>query len=1034
MYSKHYFSRIIITIFIMCLLLISNNKTTVLAANQVPIIGETEATKGQIIQYYEKNSPVTYPYEYVAQGLELEKFVDIVILEAKAEGVRADIAFAQIILETNWFTFSQQADITKNNFGGLKDENGNYLSFQSIEEGIRANIQLLKGDASTESLNQEKIKQHLEQMVNTQIGVATEEQLEKNDSLEESNATSLFNTEIIKMEDNPSPEAIKQIEDVSTQKQISQNIPTNVAEQNITMNSVSQVIEAQPAEVKTLTIDGTGYAGVSHRIRSYGTSENGVLYQFWVKDLSENKWMMIQDYSKSSAQWIPTKPGKYLYGVHIKDEMSSERLDAHSYKEIIIKEIPVEVKTLTIDGTGYVGSNHRIRSYGTSPNGVLYQFWIKDLSTNKWTMIQDYSKSSAAWIPAKPGKYLYGVHIKDEKSQEKLDAHLYKEITIKEIPTEVISLAIEGTGYVKEQHIIRSSGTSRNGVLYQFWIKDLSENRWIMIQDYGSKSNTIWMPEKPGDYLYGVHIKDEKSTNRLDAHIYKEITVKEIPTEVTSLAIDGTGYVGEQHVIKSSGTSRNGVLYQFWIKDLSENKWTMIQDYGSKNSAIWTPTKPGNYLYGIHIKDEKSTEGLDAHLYKEVTVRSPITYVYTNYNQTLMENINIQMTINPQTDLYGGGWKTATWEDTAQKINPNNCIDTNLILVSNSSAEVMGVGKITASPQLNVRNQPTTNNSTIIATVDEGKEYTITGQSNGWYKITTETGVTGWISGAYVEVSYTNLSKLTTLEIKKALYVRSEPTTATNNNFALARVGEKYTIQGQRNGWYKIKVGDRFGWIEISDNRGLCISILSNPVTSVSYPLHTTANQISTEMYQFLVLSGSSGISVDDLSKELVGKGILQGKAQAFIDAGKRYNINEVYLLSHALLETGNGKSSLANGILVTSVDGQPVTPKVVYNMYGIGAVDSNPIGGGTEYAYKAGWFSPEEAIIGGAKFIGQGYINEGQDTLYKMKWNPLNPGTHQYATDIGWATKQTKNIGMVMDICERYGSTKLIFDIPVYR
>ena len=30
--------------------------------------------------------------------------------------------------------------------------------------------------------------------------------------------------------------------------------------------------------------------------------------------------------------------------------------------------------------------------------------------------------------------------------------------------------------------------------------------------------------------------------------------------------------------------------------------------------------------------------------------------------------------------------------------------------------------------------------------------------------------------------------------------------------------------------------------------------------------------------------------------------------------------------------------------------------------------------------------------------------MKAGQNTLYKMRWNPANPGTHQYATDINWA------------------------------
>ncbi|NMA49768.1 MAG: hypothetical protein GX947_08410 [Tissierellia bacterium] len=67
---------------------------------------------------------------------------------------------------------------------------------------------------------------------------------------------------------------------------------------------------------------------------------------------------MIQDYSKSSAKWVPTKPGEYLYGVHIKDEKSKERLDTHLYKPITIKPIEVEIKTLEIEGAGYVGGSH----------------------------------------------------------------------------------------------------------------------------------------------------------------------------------------------------------------------------------------------------------------------------------------------------------------------------------------------------------------------------------------------------------------------------------------------------------------------------------------------------------------------------------------------------------------------------------------------------------------------------------------------------------------------------------------------------
>lgn len=167
--------------------------------------------------------------------------------------------------------------------------------------------------------------------------------------------------------------------------------------------------------------------------------------------------------------------------------------------------------------------------------------------------------------------------------------------------------------------------------------------------------------------------------------------------------------------------------------------------------------------------------------------------------------------------------------------------------------------------------------------------------------------------------------------------------------------------------------------------------------------------------------------------KILYNKGILKDRGRAFVDASFKYNINEVYLISHALLETGNGSSQLANGILVSKVDGKDVTPRVVYNMYGIGAYDSCPEACGSETAYKNGWFTPEAAIIGGAEYISKSYVNNeqyAQNTLYKMRWNPELSGSHQYATDIGWATKQVNTIKNLYDLIDRY---TLYFDVPQY-
>ncbi|WP_194752354.1 glucosaminidase domain-containing protein [Staphylococcus chromogenes] len=154
----------------------------------------------------------------------------------------------------------------------------------------------------------------------------------------------------------------------------------------------------------------------------------------------------------------------------------------------------------------------------------------------------------------------------------------------------------------------------------------------------------------------------------------------------------------------------------------------------------------------------------------------------------------------------------------------------------------------------------------------------------------------------------------------------------------------------------------------------------------------------STQRYQMLNLGKYQGIPVSKLNVILKGKGTLSGQGKAFAEGCKKYNINEIYLIAHALLESGNGRSNFASGVYG------------MYNYFGIGAFDNNP-NNAINFAKSRGWTSPAKAIIGGAKFVRHDYIDKGQNTLYRMRWNPKNPATHQYATAIEWCEHQASNI-----------------------
>lgn len=205
--------------------------------------------------------------------------------------------------------------------------------------------------------------------------------------------------------------------------------------------------------------------------------------------------------------------------------------------------------------------------------------------------------------------------------------------------------------------------------------------------------------------------------------------------------------------------------------------------------------------------------------------------------------------------------------------------------------------------------------------------------------------------------------------------------------------------------------------------------------------------------YQFAVLSDgySHAVSASQINSFIASvpkgaNGMLAGQGQTFIDAAEQYGVNEVYLLAHAILESGWGTSELANGYRYSggTIDGTYYPAGTYYNFYGIGAYDDTPLSGGRKLAIINGWNSPEKAITGAARWIAKYYINDQpnpQNTLYKMKWDiqnamaPINPNPwHQYATSRTWAV----GIAAVMSDCYRYNKldmakSGLIFEVPSY-
>lgn len=136
----------------------------------------------------------------------------------------------------------------------------------------------------------------------------------------------------------------------------------------------------------------------------------------------------------------------------------------------------------------------------------------------------------------------------------------------------------------------------------------------------------------------------------------------------------------------------------------------------------------------------------------------------------------------------------------------------------------------------------------------------------------------------------------------------------------------------------------------------------------------------------------STDLTAADINKWIASKtggksSVMTGMGDAFLKASKESGLDVRYLVSHAGLETGWGTSNIA---------------KKKGNYYGIGAFDSSPMASAFKFGDKS------KGIIEGAKWIAKNFVNKGQNTLHKMRFNG---GVHQYATDPEWANKIAKNM-----------------------
>ncbi|GKU82237.1 SH3 domain-containing protein [Niallia sp. NCCP-28] len=660
---------------------------------------------------------------------------------------------------------------------------------------------------------------------------------------------------------------------------------------------------------------------------------------------------------------------------------------------------------------------------------------------NGWSKISVYGKEGYV-----NSSYLSASKIATTSSSDKVEASVAKSKTMYVTVAEKSSLNMRNSASAKGSIIKTLSRGTKVEVLSEAngWSKvNVSGKTGYVSSSYLTASNPIISNEKDTDSITVMYVNVTKGSElnlRKSASTTGSVIIKlarGTKVEVYSqnngwskIKANGkTGFVSSKYIAKTKISADNS------------------NDSSSESSSESAVTKYVNVSEGSSLNMRQSPSASGAVIKK----------LGKNTKVTVLSEANgwSKIKSGTQTGYVSSGYLSASAVGSVVEDNAN---------------KVSKYVNVKAGSTLNMRKLPSVS-AEVIAKLAAGTKVEVSSEANGWSKISA-TGKTGYVSSDYLTAEKetgtdtgTNNSEVTTVyqnysftvnamtdiqmsvnpqtDKQYSTYIREDALKFNFSDAAKATVvGGSWRLRGGAGTDYwavtnvnsgtvltileKVQGTDGYNWYKVK-NTQTWVNASKEDTSYYINPQNFVSNTVLS--LQFIKLSETANIKDQEVNEKILsGKGILAGKASSFVAAAKSYGVNEIYLISHALLETGNGKSSLANGVTYNG--------RQVYNMYGIGAYDGSAVASGAKYAYNAGWFTPEAAIIGGAKFIAQGYINAGQDTLYKMRWNPeaaVNKGiaTHQYASDIGWATKQVNQIYSLYSLLDSYTMKK---EIPVYK
>jgi len=358
-----------------------------------------------------------------------------------------------------------------------------------------------------------------------------------------------------------------------------------------------------------------------------GTPAGSTLeYKFLILNQATSVWSVVRDYAPSNqATWTPSATGNYVMQVWARRTGSTAAYEVWGGTgTLTVARTTLQVVALGADVTFPVTTGTALkwtaRIKGGTQGPVQYQF-ARLSPTAGWQIVQPYSSSPTYnWTPGwgEEGLYSLQVWVKNSGSAASYDAWRGTSFEIKRA---AVQLAMTHTFPVPAgTNVGLAALVSDTSVPleYAYYVYRQSTGTWSLARAYSTSNTFTWTPPANGTYLVQVWVRRVGSTVDYDVWQGSDyLIVSSSPAKVKWLTPNVTlpSRVGTAITWSAVGTNGTAAPLQYKFLLYREGTgWTILRDYATGSSVVWTPSQTGTYAVQVWVRSAGSTQAYEGWL------------------------------------------------------------------------------------------------------------------------------------------------------------------------------------------------------------------------------------------------------------------------------------------------------------------------------------------------------------------------------------------------------------------------------------